>query len=63
MTNQDESHTKRIIAFAVPIKIAAATRAVAEKDLCSHSDICRRALVRDLKERGFLIEAEAAGVA
>jgi hypothetical protein len=59
-TNDDNS--KRIIAFAVPIKIAAATRAVAEKDLCSLSDICRRALVRNLKERGFLIEAEAAGV-
>jgi len=56
MTNNDESHNKRIIAFAVPVEMASATRDVAQKDLCSISYVCRRALLRDLKERGFQLE-------
>jgi hypothetical protein len=60
MTNNNESRSLRIIAFAVPVKVATATRAVADKDLCSLSDVCRRALLKDLKERGFLPEPELA---
>jgi hypothetical protein len=60
MTTNDESRSSRIIAFAVPVEIATATQAAAQKDLCSLSYVCRRALLRDLKERGFLPELEFA---
>ena len=59
MTNNDDN-TKRIIAFAVPVEMASATRDVAQKDLCSISYVCRRALLRELKERGLLTELEIA---
>jgi hypothetical protein len=60
MTNNDESRSLRIIAFAVPLEMASATRDVAQKSLCSISYVCRRALLRDLKERGLLPEMEFA---
>jgi hypothetical protein len=59
MTTEDEA-ARRIIAFAVPMKVATATQALAAKEYSTLSQICRRALVRDLKERGFLPELEIA---
>jgi|RhiMethySRZTD1v2_1073278.scaffolds.fasta_scaffold570460_3 hypothetical protein len=60
MTDTDESRSRRIIAFAVPMKVATATKALAAKEYSTLSQVCRRALVRDLKEAGLLTELEFA---
>jgi hypothetical protein len=45
---------KRTIAFAAPASLAHAIKSAASKELCSQSDICRRAVMSDLLERGLL---------
>lgn len=57
---KNEEKGSRIIAFAVPVEVASATQAAATKDLCSLSYVCRRALLRDLRERGLLPATESA---
>jgi hypothetical protein len=52
-----ENESTRIIGFAVPNELAAATRAAAEREFISMSDVCRRALVIELKARGLLTDA------
>lgn len=59
MSNEHEART-RMIAFAVPVDLASAAQAGAAKDLTSVSYVCRRALQKDLKERGMLPETETA---
>ena len=59
MTTFDENQGIRIVGFAVPMDIAQATRAAAKADMTTMSDVMRRALVTELKQRGFL-KAEAA---
>jgi len=44
----------RIIGVAVPPAIATATRAAAKKEMVAMSVIMRRALLAELKARGFL---------
>jgi hypothetical protein len=51
-TNNDTAW--RVIGFSVPPEIASATQAAAAKELCSMSDLLRRALVVELKARGAL---------
>jgi hypothetical protein len=62
MPNADA--VNRVIAFRASLVLANATEAAAALDLCSLSDIARRALARDLRRRGLLagrVETEARG--
>ena len=54
MTTFDENQGIRIVGFAIPVEIAQATRAAAKADMTTMSDIMRRALIAELKNRGFL---------
>jgi hypothetical protein len=56
MTEDD----RKIMAFAVPIAIASAAEAAAAQDITSVSHVIRRALVRDLRERGLWPERTVA---
>jgi hypothetical protein len=55
MTKIDENG-RRIITFLVPQHVATATEALAAKEFSNISAICRKALVRDLREAGLLVE-------
>ena len=44
----------KLVGCAVPIEIAEATREAARQDMTSMSDVMRRALLAELKQRGFL---------
>jgi hypothetical protein len=59
MAKLDENG-RRIITFLVAQEVAAATEALAAKEYSNVSAICRKALVRDLKEAGLLAERESA---
>ena len=54
MTTFDENEGTKIVGFAIPVKIAQATRAAARADMTTMSDLMRRALLAELKVRGFL---------
>jgi hypothetical protein len=57
-TNENDNRSsQRLVGFYVPPAIAAATKAAADREMLSMSDICRRALVVELKARGFLTDA------
>jgi hypothetical protein len=49
----------RRVVFQVPAPLVHAAQAAASKDLTTVSYICRKALARDLKERGLLPETVA----
>jgi hypothetical protein len=51
---------RRSLTFMVPVKIAEAVEALAAKEFCTMSQICRRALARDLRAAGLLTEKENA---
>jgi hypothetical protein len=57
---ESEEKCSRIVAFAVPVELAVAAQAAAANDLCSLSYVMRRALLKDLKERGLLPATESA---
>jgi hypothetical protein len=63
MINSDDAENRgtRVMAFAVPAAVALATKAAAARELTSLSDVCRRALVNDLRERGLLNLSIASG--
>ena len=44
----------KLVGCAVPIEMAEATREAARQDMTSMSDVMRRALLVELKQRGFL---------
>ena len=54
----DKTELKRVV-FQVPGSLLAAAQTAASKDLTTVSYICRKALARDLKERGLLPETVA----
>ena len=45
--------TRELISFAVPANVANVARRVCEENFWSISHLCRAALFRDLKERGY----------
>ena len=45
------------VRFRIPRDVATAASAVAQRELISLSDVARRALVADLRNRGLLREA------
>jgi hypothetical protein len=45
--------TRELISFAVPATVASAARQVCEQNFWTVSHLCRAALLRDLKNRGF----------
>jgi hypothetical protein len=49
----------RIIAFRASVVLNRAIEAAAAEDLCSISDIARRAIARDLRTRGLLTDLVA----
>jgi hypothetical protein len=55
-----DENGRRIITFLVAQEVAAATEVLAAKEYSNVSAICRKALVRDLKEAGLLSERESA---
>jgi predicted transcriptional regulator len=56
----NENQDTRTIAFKAPPELKSAMQAVADRDLCTVSYVIRRAVLRDLRERGFLFEMESA---
>jgi hypothetical protein len=55
MDIETKSETKTV-AFAAPEALARAIKTAAEKEFVSQSDICRRAVIADMRERGLLPE-------
>jgi hypothetical protein len=57
MDKETESNIdKRMIAFAASASLAQAIKTAAEKEFVSQSDICRRVVIADMRERGLLPE-------
>ena len=52
--DQTKTEDNKTIAFAAPASLARAIKTAAEKEFVSRSDICRRAVMADMRERGLL---------
>jgi hypothetical protein len=52
---------KNLIAFHMPADLAQAVAAAAEQDMISVSAICRQALAKEMRQRGFYRSAARAG--
>jgi hypothetical protein len=50
---------RNYVTFEVPPTIAKAVRDIADKEMCSVSYICRKALAAELRSRGLLDDAAA----
>ena len=48
---------QQVIAFRVPSSLADAVGTAAAQDMCSKSDVGRKALLQHLRERGLFVEA------
>jgi hypothetical protein len=59
MARYPTNDTIKIIAFAAPTALASAVESAAQREFISMSDVCRRALMSVLRERGLLEGVEA----
>ena len=61
VTTEDELQTaSALVAFRAPANLVVALDKARADDLCSRSDVARRALLDHLRQRGFLPEVLAA---
>jgi len=60
MATEGEAGAGRIVSFKAPANLARAIDAASSQDGCSMSDVARRALIHDLRQRGLLSQLEPA---
>jgi hypothetical protein len=58
MTDKIETELKRVV-FQVPRPLLVAAQVAASRDMTTLSYVCRKALAREMKERGLLPETVA----
>ena len=53
MSSKDE-RGRNVVAFLLPKEMEMAIETVAAQEMCSRSQVIRQAVLKDLRERGFL---------
>ena len=58
--SKHDDEVGRVVSFRAPPVLMSAMQTAAARDLVSLSDVARTAIVRDLRQRGFVNEPELA---